>query len=129
MVQRLGDLVSGRRSTAKSLARSVVEPTLKNATPGDLSFVLPYRYLSDMREMLQALDVIAPGIQSRDTLLYGVEVKFYSSHLQLSNVLESKIQNMFTIGDGAGVTRGLIQASASGVIVAREIMKRENLKA
>jgi uncharacterized FAD-dependent dehydrogenase len=79
--------------------------------------------------MLQALDVIAPGIQSRDTLLYGVEVKFYSSHLQLSNVLESKIQNMFTIGDGAGVTRGLIQASASGVIVAREIMKRENLKA
>jgi len=127
MVQRLGDLVSGRRSTAKSLARSVVEPTLKNATPGDLSFVLPYRYLSDIREMLQALDVIAPGIQSRDTLLYGVEVKFYSSHLQLSNVLESKIQNMFTIGDGAGVTRGLIQASASGVIVAREIMKREKL--
>jgi uncharacterized FAD-dependent dehydrogenase len=129
MVQRLGDLVSGRRSTAKSLARSVVEPTLKNATPGDLSFVLPYRYLSDIREMLQALDTIAPGIQSRDTLLYGVEVKFYSSHSQLSNVLESKIQNMFTIGDGAGVTRGLIQASASGVIVAREIMKRENLKA
>jgi uncharacterized FAD-dependent dehydrogenase len=106
-----------------------VEPTLKNATPGDLSFVLPYRYLSDIKEMLQALDTIAPGIQSRDTLLYGVEVKFYSSHSQLSNVLESKIQNMFTIGDGAGVTRGLIQASASGVIVAREIMKRENLKA
>ncbi len=129
MVQRLGDLVSGRRSTAKSLARSVVEPTLKSATPGDLSFVLPYRYLSDIREMLHALDTIAPGIQSRDTLLYGVEVKFYSSHLQLSNVLESKIQNMFTIGDGAGVTRGLIQASASGVVVAREIMKRENLKA
>ena len=129
MVQRLGDLLSGRRSTSKSLARSVVEPTLKNATPGDLSFVLPYRYLSDIREMLQALDVIAPGVQSRDTLLYGVEVKFYSSHLQLSNVLETKIQNMFTIGDGAGVTRGLIQASASGVIVAQEIMKRENLKA
>jgi uncharacterized protein len=129
MVQRLGDLFSGRRSTQKSLARSVVEPTLKNATPGDLSFVLPYRYLSDIREMLQALDSIAPGIQSRDTLLYGVEVKFYSSHLQLSNVLESKIHNMFTIGDGAGVTRGLIQASASGVIAAREIMKRAKLKA
>jgi hypothetical protein len=129
MVQRLGDLVSGRRSTPERLARSLVVPTLKNATPGDLSFVLPYRYLSDIREMLQALDVIAPGIHSRDTLLYGVEVKFYSSHLELSNVLETQIQNMFTIGDGAGVTRGLIQASASGVIVAREILKREKAKA
>ncbi|MEM2080836.1 MAG: NAD(P)/FAD-dependent oxidoreductase [Candidatus Bathyarchaeia archaeon] len=129
MVQRLGDLVSGRRSTPERIARSVVAPTLKNATPGDLSFVLPYRYLADIREMLQALDTIAPGVHSRDTLLYGVEVKFYSSHLQLSNVLETKIQNMFTIGDGAGVTRGLVQASASGVIVAREIVRREKLKA
>jgi len=129
MVQRLGDLVSGRRSTPERIARSVVTPTLKNATPGDLSFVLPYRYLLDIREMLQALDVIVPGVHSRDTLLYGIEVKFYSSHLQLTDELESKIQNMFTIGDGAGVTRGLIQASASGVIVAREIMKRENMKA
>ncbi len=128
MVQRLGDLVSGRRSTPERIARSVVTPTLKNATPGDLSFVLPYRYLSDIREMLQALDVIVPGVHSRDTLLYGIEVKFYSSHLQLNDQLESKIQNMFTIGDGAGVTRGLIQASASGVIVAREIMKREKIK-
>jgi uncharacterized FAD-dependent dehydrogenase len=129
MVQRLGDLVSGRRSTHERLARSIVTPSLKNATPGDLSFVLPYRYLADIREMLQALDVIAPGVHSRDTLLYGVEVKFYSSHLQLNNSLETKMKNMFTIGDGAGVTRGLIQASASGVIVAREILKRETSKA
>jgi uncharacterized FAD-dependent dehydrogenase len=129
MVQRLGDLVSGRRSTPERLARSVVTPSLKNATPGDLSFVLPYRYLVDIREMLQALDKIAPGVHSRDTLLYGVEVKFYSSHLQLTNSLETKIPNLFTIGDGAGVTRGLIQASASGVIVAREIVKREHSKA
>ncbi len=129
MVQRLGDLAYGRRSTPERIARSVVTPTLKNATPGDLSFVLPYRYLSDIREMLQALDTIAPGVHSRDTLLYGIEVKFYSSHLELNNSLETRIPNMFTIGDGAGVTRGLIQASASGVIVAREIMKRENLKA
>ena len=129
MVQRLGDLVSGRRSTPERLARSVVTPSLKNATPGDLSFVLPYRYLADIREMLQALDVIAPGVHSRDTLLYGVEVKFYSSHLQLTNSLETKIQNMFTIGDGAGVTRGLIQSSASGVVVAKEILKRQKLKA
>jgi uncharacterized FAD-dependent dehydrogenase len=127
MVQRLGDLIAGRRSTPERLARSVVQPTLKNATPGDLSFVLPYRYLADIREILQAIDVISPGVHSRDTLLYGVEVKFYSSHLQLGNSLEAKIQNMFTIGDGAGVTRGLIQASASGVIVAREILKREKL--
>jgi uncharacterized FAD-dependent dehydrogenase len=127
MVQRLGDLTAGRRSTPERLARSIVQPTLKNATPGDLSFVLPYRYLAGIREILQAIDMIAPGVHSRDTLLYGVEVKFYSSHLQLDNLLETKIQNMFTIGDGAGVTRGLIQASASGVIVARAILKRENL--
>ena len=129
MVQRLGDLASGRRSTPERLARSVVTPTLKNATPGDLSFVLPYRYLADIREMLKALDVLAPGVDSGDTLLYGIEVKFYSSHLQLSKSLETKMQGMFTIGDGAGVTRGLIQASASGVIAAREILKREKLKA
>lgn len=129
MIQRLGDLESGRRSTQERIARSVVTPTLKNSTPGDLSFVLPYRYLADIREMLQALDEISPGIHSRDTLLYGLEVKFYSSRLQLTNHLESKIHNMFTIGDGAGVTRGLVQASASGVIVAREIVKREKLKA
>lgn len=129
MVQRLGDLNRGRRSTPERMLHSVVTSTLKNATPGDLSFVLPYRYLIDIREMLQALDQIAPGVASPDTLLYGVEVKFYSSHLQLNNSLETRIQNMFTIGDGAGVTRGLIQASASGVIVAREILKREHLSA
>ncbi len=129
MVQRLGDLVAGRRTTHERLARSIVKPSLKNATPGDLSFVLPYRYLADIREMLQALDVISPGVHSRDTLLYGVEVKFYSSHLQLNHSLETKIHNLFTIGDGAGVTRGLIQASMSGTIVGREILKRENMKA
>jgi uncharacterized FAD-dependent dehydrogenase len=129
IIQRLGDLESGRRSTPERIARSIVIPTLKNATPGDLSFVLPYRYLADIREMLQALDELAPGMHSRDTLLYGIEVKFYSSRLQLSNCLETKIHNLFTIGDGAGVTRGLVQASASGVIVAREIVKREKSKA
>jgi uncharacterized FAD-dependent dehydrogenase len=129
IIQRLGDLESGRRSTPERIERSVVTPTLKNSTPGDLSFVLPYRYLSDIREMLQALDMISPGIHSRDTLLYGVEVKFYSSRLQLSHSLETKISNLFTIGDGAGVTRGLIQASASGVMVGREIAKREKSKA
>lgn len=125
IIQRLGDLDLGRRSTEDRIQRSVVKPTLKIATPGDLSFVLPYRYLTDIREMLQALDKVAPGISSRHTLLYGIEVKFYSSRLELNENLETQVQNLFTIGDGAGVTRGLIQASASGVIVAREIMKRE----
>ncbi len=125
IIQRLGDLELGRRSTEERINRSVVKPTLKTATPGDLSFVLPYRYLTDIREMLQAMDKVAPGIYSKHTLLYGVEVKFYSSRLELNESLETKIQNLFTIGDGAGVTRGLVQASASGVIVAREIMKRE----
>ena len=128
IIQRLGDLEVGRRSTPERISRSIVKPTLKNATPGDLSFVLPYRYLTDIKEMLQALDKISPGIYSRDTLLYGVEVKFYSSKLQLSNSLETRIRNLFTIGDGAGVTRGLVQASASGIIAAREILKREKLK-
>jgi uncharacterized FAD-dependent dehydrogenase len=125
IIQRLGDLKAGRRSTEKRIGRSVVTPTLKNATPGDLSFVLPYRYLADIREMLEALDQIAPGVNSNHTLLYGVEVKFYSSRLELSNGLETRIRNLFTIGDGAGVTRGLVQASVSGVIVAREIVKRK----
>jgi len=125
IIQRLGDLELGRRSTDERIRRSVVKPTLTTATPGDLSFVLPYRYLTDIREMLQALDKVAPGIYSKHTLLYGVEVKFYSSRLELNESLETRIRNLFTIGDGAGVTRGLIQASASGVIVAREILKRE----
>ncbi|MBS7634017.1 NAD(P)/FAD-dependent oxidoreductase [Candidatus Bathyarchaeota archaeon] len=125
IIQRLGDLEIGRRSTEDRISRSVVKPTLKVATPGDLSFVLPYRYLMDIREMIEALDKVAPGIHSKHTLLYGVEVKFYSSRLELNEHLETRVRNLFTIGDGAGVTRGLIQASASGVIVADEIIRRE----
>ena len=127
MVQRLGDLNHGRRSTPERISHSVLTPSLKNATPR-FELCLLY-HISRYTEMLQALDKIAPGVASPETLLYGVEVKFYSSHLQLNNVLETKIQNMFTIGDGAGVTRGLVQASASGVMVAREIIKRESPKA
>ncbi len=128
LVQRLGDLKAGRRSTEERIKRSLVTPTLKNATPGDLSFVMPYRYLTDIQEMLEAMDKIAPGVYSNDTLLYGVEVKFYSSRLELTKSLETRFKNLFTIGDGAGVTRGLIQASVSGVIVAREIKRREKVK-
>lgn len=125
MVQRLGDLRAGRRTTAARLERSIVEPTLKSAVPGDLSFVLPYRYLADIMEMLEALDKIAPGVNSRHTLLYGVEAKFYSSRLDLTPTLETvQVANLFAVGDGAGVTRGLIQASVSGVIAAREVIAR-----
>jgi uncharacterized FAD-dependent dehydrogenase len=125
MVQRLGDLRAGRRTTLARLSRSIVEPTLKSAVPGDLSFVLPYRYLADLMEMLEAMDKLAPGVNSRHTLLYGVEAKFYSSRLDLTPTLEVvQVANLFAAGDGAGVTRGLIQASASGIIAAREIIAR-----
>jgi hypothetical protein len=124
IVQRFGDLMEGRRSTNERIERGIIQPTLKSATPGDLSFVLPYRHLKSIIEMLNAMDRLAPGVASRHTLLYGIEVKFYSSRLALSDSLESEIANMFAAGDGAGVTRGLIQASASGVVAAREILKR-----
>jgi uncharacterized FAD-dependent dehydrogenase len=124
LVQRFGDLMEGHRSTPERIRDSIVEPTLKAATPGDLSFALPFRHLKGIVEMLQAMDKLAPGVASRHTLLYGVEVKFYSSQLALSPCLETEIGNMFAAGDGAGVSRGLIQASACGVVVAREIMRR-----
>lgn len=124
IVQRLGDLEQGRRSTPDRLSRSIVTPTLREASPGDLALVLPHRYVVDILEMLKAMDDFIPGVYSRHTLLYGVEVKFYSSRLKLSANLETAVKNLFAAGDGAGVTRGLVQASASGVWVAREILKR-----
>ncbi|HUL01058.1 MAG TPA: NAD(P)/FAD-dependent oxidoreductase [Nitrospirota bacterium] len=124
IVQRLGDLKMGRRSTPERIAEGSVRPTLEDATPGDLSFVLPYRHLLNITEMLEALDNVAPGVNSGDTLLYGVEVKFYSMKLKLTQTLETEVKNLFAVGDGAGVTRGLIQASISGVVAAREVLKR-----
>ncbi|NWF52119.1 MAG: NAD(P)/FAD-dependent oxidoreductase [Nitrospirae bacterium] len=124
ILQRLGDLRQGRRSTHERIARGLVMPTLKDATPGDLSFVMPFRYLSGILEMLEALDKITPGVNSDHTLLYGAEVKFYSRYPKLTESLETEIKNLFAVGDGAGVSRGLIQASTSGVIAAREVVKR-----
>ncbi|GLI53115.1 NAD(P)/FAD-dependent oxidoreductase [Thermodesulfovibrio yellowstonii] len=125
LIQRLGDLKKGRRSTEERIMRNPIQPTLKDATPGDLSFVLPYRYLVNIVEMLETLDSVMPGINSNHTLLYGVEVKLYSMRLKLTKNLETEIENLFAAGDGAGVSRGLIQASVSGILVAREILKRE----
>jgi uncharacterized FAD-dependent dehydrogenase len=124
LVQRLGDLMDGRRSTQARLQNNPIEPSLKAATPGDLSFALPYRYLKSIVEMLQAIDKLVPGVASPQTLLYGIEVKFYSSRLKLTPCLETEIGNIFAAGDGAGVSRGLVQASASGIVAAREILKR-----
>ncbi len=126
MVQRLGDLLKGRRTTASRLAKSTTVPTLKTAVPGDLSFVLPHRQLTSIVEALKAFDNIAPGLYSKNTLLYGVEVKFYSSKIKVDNRFMTDIEGLYAIGDGAGVTRGLMQASATGVSVARDIA--ENLK-
>lgn len=124
LVQRLGDLKSGRRSTAERISRGLVQPTLKSATPGDISFVLPYRHLTGIVEMLETMGKLLPGVDSDHTLLYAVEVKFYSCRPQLSSALETEVANLFAVGDGAGVSRGLVQASVSGVVAAREILKR-----
>jgi uncharacterized FAD-dependent dehydrogenase len=125
IVQRVGDLLAGRRSNPKRISRSTVVPSLQEATPGDLSLVLPFRFLSDILEMLAAMDKLTPGVYSRNTLLYGVEVKFYSSRLKVSSTCESQVHNMFGAGDGVGITRGLVQASASGLLVAESILRRE----
>ncbi len=127
IVQRYGDLVRGRRTDAHRLAKSFTRPTLA-ATPGDLSLVLPKRHLDNIIEMIGALDAVAPGMKNEDTLLYGVEVKFYSSRPQLTKELETTLPNVFAAGDGAGVTRGLSQAGASGVYAARTILSRLSKK-
>lgn len=124
IVQRLGDLLDGRRSTQDRIKKGLTRQTLVKATPGDLSLVFPYRHLVDILEMLEALDKVAPGVYSRNTLLYGVEVKFYSSRVKVSSNLETAIKGLYAIGDGAGITRGLMQASCSGVIASRDILTK-----
>ncbi len=122
MVQRLGDLQLGRRTTWSRLAKSTVRPTLPTAVPGDLSFVLPSRHLTSILEALKAFDNLTPGLYSRNTLLYGVEVKFYSSKLKVDNRFMTPVEGFYAIGDGAGITRGLMQASVTGVVVARDLL-------
>lgn len=122
IVQCFGDLMRGRRSTARRIDEGLVRPTLK-ATPGDLSLVLPKRILDGIIEMIQALDKIAPGTANDDTLLYGVEVKFYNMEVKIDENLESPYKGLYIIGDGSGVTHSLSHASASGVYVARHILE------
>lgn len=123
LVQRFGDLVSGRRTNEHRIEKSFTRPTL-SAVPGDLSLVLPKRQLDDIIEMIYALDKIAPGTANEDTLLYGVEVKFYNSKVEVDNNLETSVKGLYALGDGSGVTHSLSQASASGVYVARILLKK-----
>ncbi len=123
LMQRFGDLVKGRRSSERRMEKCFTRPTLK-ATPGDLSLVLPKRQLDNIIEMIYALDKIAPGTANEDTLLYGVEVKFYNSRVEVDGNLETKVKGLFALGDGSGVTHSLSQASASGVHLGRLLAKK-----
>ena len=124
MVQTFGDFKRGRRTTEERLCRNNLIPTLKDAVPGDLSLVFPHRIMVDIAEMIEALDKVTPGIASDETLLYGVEVKFYSNKVVVNKDFETSVKGLRAVGDGASVTRGLQQASANGLSVARSILKK-----
>lgn len=126
LVQTFGDFQRGRRTTEERLCRNNLIPTLKDAVPGDLSLVFPHRIMVDIKEMLLALDKVTPGIASDETLLYGVEVKFYSNKVVVNTDFETSISGLRAIGDGASVTRGLQQASANGISAARSILAKMN---
>ncbi len=126
LVQTFGDFRRGRRTTEERLCRNNLIPTLKDAVPGDLSLVFPHRIMVDIEEMIVALDKITPGLAAEETLLYGVEVKFYSNKAVVNKDFETSIQGLRAIGDGAGITRGLQQASANGISVARSILEKQN---
>lgn len=126
LVQKFGDLIRGRRSTEKRIKEGFVVPTLKEAVPGDLSLVLPYKTLESLIQMIKALDHVTPGIANDHTLFYGVEAKFYSDRIEVDNHFETQIKNLFVGGDGAGITRGLSQAGANGVYIARYIIDNIN---
>ncbi len=122
IVQKYGDIIKGRRTTHKRLSEGFVNPTLKEAVPGDLGLVLPYNTMKSLIEMVEALDYVTPGIATEHTLFYGVEAKFYSARPKLTNNFETTIKGLYAGGDGAGLTRGLAQAGASGVYIARHII-------
>ncbi|WP_106766345.1 NAD(P)/FAD-dependent oxidoreductase [Paenibacillus faecalis] len=124
IVQKYGDILRGRRSTAGRIREGFLEPTLKEAVPGDLGLVLPYNTMKSLVEMMEALDKVTPGIASEHTLFYGVEAKFYSARPKLTDTFESEIQGLYCGGDGAGITRGLAQAGAAGVWIARNMIER-----
>lgn len=127
IIQKYGDILRGRRSTPGRIAEGFLEPTLKEAVPGDLGLVLPYNTMKSLTEMIEALDRVTPGIASEHTLFYGVEAKFYSARPKLSASLETEIHGLYCGGDGAGITRGLAQAGAAGVWIARGMVEKAGL--
>ena len=127
IIQRYGDIIRGRRSNKKRIAEGFVTPTLKEAVPGDLGLVLPYNTMKSLIEMIEALDHVTPGIASEHTLFYGVEAKFYSARPEVDSNFETKVNGLYVAGDGAGLTRGLAQAEANGVWVARDIVNKKNV--
>ncbi len=124
IVQKYGDIIKGRRSTNKRIDEGFVKPTLKEAVPGDLGLILPYKTMKSLIEMVEALNEVTPGIANDHTLFYGVEAKFYSDRVEVDNHFETKITNLYVGGDGAGITRGLAQAGANGVKIARSIIEK-----
>ena len=127
LIQRLGDLRRGRRSTRKRIDRGQVAPTLTSATPGDISMALPHRIVTNILEGLERLDMVIPGVASDSTLLYAPEIKFYAMRVKVNRTMETSKPNLFVAGDGAGVSRGIIIASATGVLAARGIMDKEGI--
>jgi len=125
ILQKYGDLRKGRRSTPQRIREGFVEPTLKEAVPGDLGLVLPYKTMVALMEMVEALDKVAPGVASDHTLFYGVEAKFYAARAEVGPDLQTKIEGLYCAGDGPGISRGISQAASCGVHVARQIAKRE----
>lgn len=124
IVQKYGDILAGRRTTEKRLKESFVTPTLKEAVPGDLGLVLPYNTMKSIIEMVEALNKVTPGIASEHTLFYGVEAKFYSARPEMDKSFQSPVKGLYFGGDGAGITRGLAQAGANGVVIARSIIEK-----
>jgi hypothetical protein len=124
VLQRLVDLVNGRRSTWQRIGRSIIEPTLKHVTPGDISMAMPHRIVTDIIEGLEKLDEVIPGIVSDSTLIYAPEVKFYAMRFLVNDNMETNISNLFVAGDGAGLSRDIINASATGVLAGRGILRK-----
>lgn len=127
LIQRLGDLRRGRRSTRKRINANLVKPTLTGATPGDIAMVMPHRIVTNILEGLERLDLVIPGVASDSTLIYAPEIKFYAMRVEVGRTMETSIPNLFVAGDGVGVSRGLIIASATGVMAARGILNKEGL--
>jgi uncharacterized FAD-dependent dehydrogenase len=127
ILQRLGDLLKGRRSTWSRIKRSIVKPTLTDVTPGDIAMILPHRITTDIIEGLEKLDKIIPGVFSSNTLIYAPEIKYYAMRLEVNKHLETNIENIFAAGDGAGLTRDIVNAAATGLIAARGILIKEGL--